>query len=89
MTAESQHSPLAGPLLARLSGRFSARELDRVRGACEFAARWHEGQRRKSGDRYITHPLAVAEAAATAGLDCAMVCAAFATRRAGRRRLRP
>jgi HD domain len=35
------------------------------------------GQRRKSGDRYITHPLAVAEAAATAGLDCAMVCAAL------------
>jgi (p)ppGpp synthase/HD superfamily hydrolase len=63
MTAESEHT-LVGPLLAQLSGRFSAAELDQVRDAYEFAARRHEGQRRKSGDQYITHPLAVAEAAA-------------------------
>lgn len=76
MTAESQHSP-AEPLLAELSGRCSAEELDRVRRAYECAAHWHEGQWRKNGDRYITHPLAVAEAAAAAGLDCTMVCAAL------------
>jgi HD domain len=76
MTAESQHC-LAGPLLAQLSGRFSPEELDRVRNAYEVAAGWHQGQRRKSGDRYITHPLAVAEAAAAARLDCIMVCAAL------------
>jgi hypothetical protein len=76
MTAEPPHA-LAEPLLTQLSGRFSPAELDRVRHACEFAARWHEGQRRKSGDPYITHPLAVAEAAAALGLDCTMVCAAL------------
>jgi hypothetical protein len=76
MTAEPQRT-LAEPLLARLSGRFSAEELDRVRDACGFADRWHEGQRRNSGDPYITHPLAVAEAAAAAGLDCTLVCAAL------------
>lgn len=76
MTEHSPHS-LVEPLLARLSGRFSPEELDRVRYAFEFAYRWHDGQWRKSGDRYITHPLAVAEAAAAAGLDCAMVCAAL------------
>jgi hypothetical protein len=76
MTAESQHS-LVEPLLAQLSGRFSPEELDRVRHAYEVAARWHEGQWRKNGDRYITHPLAVAEAAAAARLDCTMVCAAL------------
>jgi len=76
MTANSQHS-LAEPLLAQLSGRFSPEELDQVRHAYEVAARWHEGQWRKSGDRYITHPVAVAEAAAAAGLDCTMVCAAL------------
>jgi hypothetical protein len=41
-----------------------------VRHAYEVAACWHEGQWRRSGDPYITHPLAVAEAAAVAGLDC-------------------
>jgi hypothetical protein len=76
MTEQSQHG-LAEPLLAQLSGRFSQEELDRVRHAFEVAERWHEGQWRKSGDRYITHPVAVAEAAATMGLDCTMVCAAL------------
>jgi HD domain-containing protein len=76
MTEQSQHG-LAGPLLAQLSGRFSAQELAQVAHAFDFADRWHEGQRRKSGDRYVTHPLAVAEAAATVGLDCTMVCAAL------------
>jgi hypothetical protein len=76
MTADSQHI-LAEPLLAELSGRFSPAELDRVRRAYEFAARWHDGQLRKSGDRYITHPLAVAEAAAAVRLNCTMVCAAL------------
>ncbi len=76
MTAEPQHT-LVEPLLAQLSGRFSIDEVGRVRDAHEFAARWHEGQWRKSGDRYIAHPLAVAEAAAAAHLDCIMVCAAL------------
>lgn len=48
-----------------------------MRNAYEFGARWHQGQWRKSGDRYITHPLAVAEAAAAACLDWVMVCAAL------------
>jgi HD domain len=76
MTAHSQHG-LAEPLLAQVTGRFSPQERDQVRNAYAFAARWHQGQRRKSGDPFITHPLAVAEAAAAAGLDCVMVCAAL------------
>jgi hypothetical protein len=76
MTAES-HRTLAEPLLAQLSGRFSAEELDRVRDAYEFAAHRHNGQRRKSGDRYVTRALEVAGAAAAAHLDCTMVCAAL------------
>ena len=76
MTARSQRS-LAEPLLAQLSGRFSQEELGRVRRVYDVAARWHEGQWRKSGDPYIVHPVAVAEAAAEAGLDCTMVCAAL------------
>ncbi len=76
MTAEWQPT-LADPLLAQLSGRFSPDEMDRVRNAYEFAARWHQGQWRKSGDRFITHPVAVAESAAAARLDCIMICAAL------------
>jgi hypothetical protein len=76
MTGQSHHG-LAEPLLAQLSGRFSPEELDQVARAFDFADRWHEGQWRKSGDRYVTHPLAVAEAAATVGLGCTMVCAAL------------
>jgi hypothetical protein len=49
----------------------------RVREAYEFAAGWHEGQWRMSGDWYITHPLAAGEPSAAAGRDCTMVCAAL------------
>ena len=42
MTAESQDT-LVGPLLAQLSGRLSAAELDQVRDAYEFAARCMRG----------------------------------------------
>jgi GTP pyrophosphokinase len=76
MTEQPQHG-LAEPLLAQLSGRFSQEELDQVAHAFDVADHCHEGQWRKSGDRYITHPLAVAEAAATLGLGCTMVCAAL------------
>jgi hypothetical protein len=76
MKAKPPHN-LAEPLLAQLPPTFSAEERQRVRNAYEFAARWHQGQWRKSGDQFITHPVAVAEAAAAAGLDCVMVCAAL------------
>lgn len=68
---------LIQPLLAQLSVRFSPQELSRVRKAAGFAAIWHQGQLRRSGDAYITHPVAVAELAAEAGQDCATVCAAL------------
>ncbi|GAA0986315.1 hypothetical protein GCM10009555_063490 [Acrocarpospora macrocephala] len=68
---------LVEPLLARLPAEFTAAERDRIQRAYEFAARRHAGQVRKSGDPYITHPVAVAEIAIDAGLDCATVCAAL------------
>jgi GTP pyrophosphokinase len=40
-----------------------------VRGALEFAYRAHQGQRRKSGEPYIIHPVAVAEILAELGMD--------------------
>ncbi|MEX1102881.1 MAG: RelA/SpoT family protein, partial [Dehalococcoidia bacterium] len=43
--------------------------LDIVRRAYEFAAQQHEGQFRRTGDPYITHPVAVTEMAARLELD--------------------
>ncbi|MGE3547550.1 MAG: bifunctional (p)ppGpp synthetase/guanosine-3',5'-bis(diphosphate) 3'-pyrophosphohydrolase, partial [Kofleriaceae bacterium] len=46
-----------------------------VRRAYQFAAHAHDGQTRKSGDPYVTHPLAVAQIIAELKLDVASVCA--------------
>lgn len=46
-----------------------------MRNAYEIAARCHEGQKRKSGEEYITHPLNTAIILADMGADEAMVCA--------------
>ena len=52
-----------------------AADLDVVRRAYQFAAKAHEGQTRRSGDPYVTHPLAVAQVIADLKLDVASVCA--------------
>jgi len=44
-------------------------EQGRVRAALDFAFAAHQGQLRKSGEPYITHPVAVAEILAELGLD--------------------
>ena len=38
-----------------------AADFDHIRSAFEYADRCHEGQKRKSGEPYIIHPLAVAQ----------------------------
>ena len=50
-------------------------DLKLVRRAYVFAARMHRGQRRKSGDPYIMHPLEVALIVAQHNLDAPSVCA--------------
>ncbi|MCL2444618.1 RelA/SpoT family protein [Candidatus Saccharibacteria bacterium] len=48
-------------LLASAREVFDERQVIRLERAVEVAARAHEGQRRASGEKYIAHPLAVAE----------------------------
>ncbi len=48
-----------------------------IRDAYESACKAHDGQMRKSGDAYITHPVAVAEIIASLGLDEATVASAL------------
>ena len=49
----------------------------RIRAAFEYAKKAHEGQKRKDGSDYITHPLASAELVAEFGLDEESLCAAL------------
>lgn len=48
-----------------------------IERAYAVAARVHRGQRRKSGDPYITHPIAVATIVAELGMSPETVCAAL------------
>ena len=52
-------------------------DVERIQRAYEVAASWHQGQTRRSGDPYITHPLAVATILAETGADDEMLCAAL------------
>jgi hypothetical protein len=53
-------------------------DVELIRRAYEVAARCHQGQKRRSGDPYITHPVAVATILAGLGIaDDQMLCAAI------------
>ena len=53
-------------------------EVDTVRRAFEFANQAHKNVRRRSGEPYMLHPLAVADIVVTEiGLGCKSICAAL------------
>ena len=52
-------------------------ERARVRAAYEYARDYHQGQLRKDGSPYITHPLEVAHLVAELGLDADSIMAAL------------
>jgi GTP diphosphokinase / guanosine-3',5'-bis(diphosphate) 3'-diphosphatase len=52
-----------------LATRFSEKQMEEVKRVWEFAILAHTGQKRFSGDPYITHPLAVATILAEWNLD--------------------
>ncbi|MGE0546881.1 MAG: bifunctional (p)ppGpp synthetase/guanosine-3',5'-bis(diphosphate) 3'-pyrophosphohydrolase [Kofleriaceae bacterium] len=62
-------------ILSDLAGYYPSADIPLVRRAYQFAAHAHDGQTRKSGDPYVTHPLAVAQIIAELKLDVASVCA--------------
>lgn len=68
---------LISPVRERLAGSWSKSELALLDLAFERANEAHHGQLRKSGDPYITHPVAVAEILVQLGLDAATICAAL------------
>ncbi|MDO9589897.1 MAG: bifunctional (p)ppGpp synthetase/guanosine-3',5'-bis(diphosphate) 3'-pyrophosphohydrolase, partial [Microcella sp.] len=54
-------------LLRTVRAQHPKADLALIERACKVAERAHEGQTRKSGEAYITHPLAVAQILADLG----------------------
>jgi guanosine-3',5'-bis(diphosphate) 3'-pyrophosphohydrolase len=52
-------------------------QVKKVLEAYKFGATFHKGQTRKSGEAYITHPVAVAQELADMHLDSEAICAAI------------
>ena len=70
-------NPVLEPLLKTLRATHPKADVRQVERAYEVAARYHAGQSRKSGDPYITHPLAVAQILADLGMNHETLCAAL------------
>ncbi|WP_414504711.1 RelA/SpoT family protein [Streptomyces sp. NEAU-L66] len=74
----SPYNPVLEPLLRAVRGndpKIETATLRQVERAYQVAERWHRGQKRKSGDPYITHPLAVTTILAELGMDPATLMA--------------
>ena len=64
-------------LLGQLETYLPSADLPGIAAAYEYGAKAHEGQQRRSGDAYITHPVAVAEILAGLHLDSGSIKAAL------------
>ncbi len=64
-------------LIETLQGYVSREQVEMIVRAYEYGARAHEGQRRKSGEPYIQHPVAVAQILAELQLDPETIAAAI------------
>lgn len=64
-------------LLTAISATGKKYNIDKIKKAYLFADELHEGQFRVSGEKYIYHPIAVAEIVVSLGLDTDSICAAL------------
>jgi len=69
--------PVLEPILTAVRKHDPKAETRLVQRAYEIAEQAHRGQLRRSGDPYITHPLAVAQILADLGMDVPTLCAAL------------
>jgi RelA/SpoT family (p)ppGpp synthetase len=64
-------------LVSKLENYLPPEHVERVQEAYDFAFQAHDGQRRRSGEPYITHPVAVADLLADLRLDSQTLIAAI------------
>ena len=64
-------------LLKTVSETFSEEDIEKIKKAFSIADEAHKDQRRRSGEPYIIHPIAVAKILADMGMDAESVCAAL------------
>ncbi|MCL1886430.1 MAG: bifunctional (p)ppGpp synthetase/guanosine-3',5'-bis(diphosphate) 3'-pyrophosphohydrolase [Betaproteobacteria bacterium] len=82
LSAPVDHKPIPGVatfshLTQKLETYLSKADMQRVREAFRYSDEMHLGQIRKSGEPYISHPLAVAEICADWKLDTQAIMAAL------------
>ncbi len=64
-------------ILYSIVNRYSGAERSLIEHAFELAKQAHTGQKRASGEEYISHPVAVANYCAELGMDAATIAAAL------------
>ncbi|MBR6567117.1 MAG: bifunctional (p)ppGpp synthetase/guanosine-3',5'-bis(diphosphate) 3'-pyrophosphohydrolase [Clostridia bacterium] len=64
-------------LIEAVKGSFSEEDIKKIEKAFAIADEAHKEQRRRSGEPYIIHPIAVARILADMGMDADSVCAAL------------
>ncbi len=72
-----RRAPGISQLLAKLEGYLPPAQVELVQEAFDVANAAHQGQKRLSGEAYITHPIAVASILAELHLDGQSICAAL------------
>ncbi len=70
-------NPVLEPLIKTVRATHPKADVRLIERAYDVAAQMHAGQVRKSGDPYITHPLAVATILAELGMNHETLCAAL------------
>jgi GTP pyrophosphokinase len=70
-------NPVLEPLIKTVRATHPKADIRSIDRAYEVAAHWHAGQMRKSGDPFITHPLAVTTILAELGMSTDTLCAAL------------
>ncbi|AJT42882.1 RelA/SpoT family protein [Psychromicrobium lacuslunae] len=73
----TNHSPILEPLLRVVRANNPREDFELIQRAYAVAERSHDGQKRKSGDPYITHPVAVATILAELGMTGTTLAAAL------------
>ena len=69
--------PLIAPLIGALKEHHPSADIAQIERAFQVAADAHQGQLRKSGEEYITHPVAVTQILAELGLNETTLIAAL------------